>query len=223
VKLTTTRDALARAAAWATATARVGNRPATPVLGGLLLAAGADGTVTAAGYDCEVSATATLAAEVGEPGRALIPARLLAQAAASLPAADEVTLTSDGTFATLAAGRVSYRLMLLPHEEFPAPPETGLPFAEFGAGYLAAAVAQAATAASTDDTLPALTCLHVSLDGGPAALAGKPAVAGVATIAATDRYRLAVVTCPYTTTGQAASRSPRREAALSRSRRPDGR
>lgn len=203
MKLTMPRDALASAAAWATATARAGNRPAAPALAGLLLTADEDGTVTAAGYDYEVSATAALAAETGEPGRALIPARLLTQAAASLPEAAEVTLTCDGTFATLAAGRVSYRLMLLPHEEFPALPEAGEQFAGFGADYLAAALAQAATAASTDDTLPALTCLHVSLDGGHPALAGKPA-AGVATFAATDRYRLAVVTCPYTTAAETA-------------------
>ena len=193
MKFTITRDHLAAATGWVTSTARTGRGALpSPILAGLLVDAGADGTLTVAGYDYEVSARyRTGAAGTGEPGRALIPARMLAQAAASLPAGHEVTLTADGARAVLTAGQVTYTLMLLPHEEYPPLPEPGEPVAEFGAGHLAAAVAQVVTAAARDDTLPALTCVHLSLDGE-----------GTATLTATDRYRLATVTCPYTPRGQ---------------------
>jgi DNA polymerase III subunit beta len=184
------QDVLAAVTAWATATARVGRAPVTPVLAGLMLTASADGTLTAAAYDYQVSATATAAAEVGEPGRALVSARVLAEVAAMLPAGRDVAIATDGTRATLTAGQVAYRLMLLPADEFPALPEPGEPVAEFGAAWLAAAVAHAVTAAGRDDTLPALTCVQVTLDGE-----------GTATLAATDRYRLAVATCRYTVPG----------------------
>lgn len=184
------QDVLAAVTSWATATARIGKAPAAPVLAGLMLTATADGTLTVAGFDYETSATATATAEVGEPGRALVSGGLLKEAAAVLPAGRDVTIATDGPHAVLTAGPTAYRLMLLPADEFPALPEPGDPVAEFGAAHLAAAIAHAVTAASHDDTLPALTCVQVSLDGE-----------GTATFAATDRYRLAVATCPYTTPG----------------------
>lgn len=190
MKTTIPQDVLAAVTAWTTGTARIGRAPVTPVLAGLLLDASADGTLTTTAYDYETSATATAAAEVGEPGRALVSAGLLKEAAAMLPAGRDVTIATEGPHAVLTAGSVAYRLMLLPHDEFPALPEPGKPVAEFGAAYLAAAVAHAVTAASRDDTLPALACVQVTLDGE-----------GTATFAATDRYRLAVATCPYTTPG----------------------
>jgi DNA polymerase-3 subunit beta len=193
MKLTTRRELLSAVTGWVTATARPGRTPGgPPVLAGLLLTASEDGSLTVAGYDYQVSALARLTcAEVGEPGQALIPARMLTQAAAILPAGYEgVTITTDPTRAVITAGQVTYTLMLLPHEEFPALPEPGEPVAEFGADHLAAAVTQAVTAAGHDGTLPALTCVHLSLDGKD-----------TATLAATDRYRLAVVTCPYTPHG----------------------
>src|SRR5512146_1267760 len=85
VKTVIPQEVLAAVTAWATSTARLGRAPVTPVLAGLLLNASADGTLTAAAYDYETSALATAAAEVGEPGRALISAGLLKEAAAMLP------------------------------------------------------------------------------------------------------------------------------------------
>ena len=186
MKLTAPQDVLAAVCGWVTATARLGKlAPVSPVLAGLDLTA-EDGTVTMTGFDYQVSATARLSAEVGEPGRALIPARVLTEAVRALPA-QPVDLAADGTRITLGAGRVTYTLLPLPHEEYPALPAPGAPAAEFGSDGLAAAVTQAVTAASHDDTLPALTGVHLTLDGQ-----------GTATLAATDRYRLAVATCPCT-------------------------
>lgn len=186
MKLTIPAEELAAAANWVTAAA-VPDRPTSPALAGLLLDA-ADGTLTLTGYDYETSAVARLAAQVGEPGRALISARILSLAAASLP--DDLlgaTIATDGTRAVLTAGPVTYTLMLLPPGEFPALPEPGPPVGEFAAGDLASAVAQVVPAAGRDDTLPVILHVHLSLDGK-----------GTATLAATDRYRIAIATCPYT-------------------------
>jgi len=87
VKVTAPQDVLAAVTGWVAATAATGvSGPLSPVLGGMLLTAAADGTLTAARFGYDASATAALAAETGEPGTALLGARLLAQAAASLPA-----------------------------------------------------------------------------------------------------------------------------------------
>lgn len=203
MKTTIPQEVLAAVTAWATGTARTGRAPVTPVLAGLLLTATpGDGTLTVTAYDYQTSATAHAGAETGEPGRVLVSAALLKEAAAMLPAGRGVTIATEGPYATLTAGSVAYRLMLLPADEFPALPGPGEPAAEFGAAYLAAAVAHAVTAASRDDTLPALTCVQVTLDGE-----------GTATFAATDRYRLAVATCPYTIPGMDGQRPRGQEPA----------
>ena len=186
MKLTIPADELAAAASWATAAA-VPDRPTSPVLAGLLLDASGD-VLTLTGYDYETSAVVRLAADVGEPGRALISAKVLSLAAASLP--DDLlgaTITTDGTRAVLTAGPAAYTLMLLPSDQFPEPPAPGPAVGEFAAADLASAIAQVVPAASKDDTLAVLTHVHLSLDGK-----------GTATLAATDRYRLAIATCPYT-------------------------
>jgi DNA polymerase-3 subunit beta len=190
VKLTMPRDTLAAMTAWATAAASLGLPDGiTPVLAGIMLTATADGHLTAGRFGYEASATARAAAEVGEPGRVLVSARMLTQVTAALPAGTPAEVAFDGTRVTLEAGGFRYALMALPPGEYPElpaePPEHA---AEFDPADLAAAVGIAATAtAPPADALPRLTCVHVALDGE-----------GTATLTATDRYRLAVLTCPYT-------------------------
>jgi DNA polymerase-3 subunit beta len=187
VKLTAPRDVLAALTGWVAATTRTGlSGPLPPVLGGLLLTA-EDGTLTVARFGYQVSATARADAEVGEPGRALVPARILTGVVHALPARQPVDLATDGTRVIIGAGPVTYTLLALPDDGYPALPETGAHAAEFDARMLAAAVTHASGAASRDDTLPVLTCIRLTLDGK-----------GTAELAATDRYRLAVATCPYT-------------------------
>jgi DNA polymerase-3 subunit beta len=186
VKLTMPRDVLAAVTGWVAATARPAKNPLSPALAGIMLTAAADGTVTVAGTDWQTSAVARASAEVGEPGRALIPARMLPAVLAALPARQPVDLAFDGTRVTVAAGAVRYTLLALPDGDYPELPAPGEHAAEFDAKALAAAVADVAAAAGKDDTLPVLTCVRLALDGK-----------GTATLAATDRYRLAVATCPY--------------------------
>lgn len=190
MKLTVPRDTLAALVSWATAAASIGMPDGiTPILAGIMLTADATGKLTIARFGYEASASVRADAEVGEPGRVLLPARMLDKVAAALPGGTSVEVAFDGTRVTLDAGGAQFALLALPPGEYPAIPAEPAEFAaEFGADYLAAAVGIAATAtASPADALPALTGVRVELDGN-----------GTATLAATDRYRLAVATCPYT-------------------------
>jgi DNA polymerase III subunit beta len=202
MKLTMPRDVLTAVTTWANAAAAPAAPAPLPVLAGIMLTA-AEGTLTADRFGYGASATASAAAEVGEPGRVLVYARMLAEVAAALPARQPVDLAFDGTRVTLAAGTVRYTLLALPADQYPEiPAEPSQHAAEFDPKALAAAIGIAALAAGKDDTLPALTCVRLVLDGK-----------GTATLTTTDRYRAAVVTCPCTP-GPAARTTRARTAAL---------
>jgi DNA polymerase-3 subunit beta len=181
VKFRVERDVLGEAVAWVARA--LPSRPVVPVLAGLLLAAEDDGLVLSC-FDYEVSARVRVAAEVAEPGTALVPGRLLAEITRSLPP-QPAEFTSDADSVSLSCGGAEFTLVALPAEEFPALPEPPAPAGSADGGVLAAAIAQVVPAASRDDTLPMLTA--VCLDFAGTAL----------TMAATDRYRLAVRELPW--------------------------
>ena len=118
-------------------------------------------------------------ADVAEAGTALVPGRLLAEITRSLPALD-VEVTCDADMVGLTCGPAEFMLVSLPVEEYPALPEPPAPTGTIDGGVLAVAAAQVGTAASRDDTLPMLTAVCLETDGE------------TLTLAATDRYRLAV-------------------------------
>ncbi|MGH8774526.1 MAG: DNA polymerase III subunit beta [Jiangellaceae bacterium] len=170
------RDVLADAVAWTART--LPNRPTVPVLAGLRVDA-ADGTVTFSSFDYEVSGRGTVPAEVADPGTVLVSGRLLADIARSLPA-KPVDLTSDGTKVVITCGSARFTLQTLPVEEYPDLPELPESSGTVDGAVLAEAVAQVAVAAGRDDMLPTLTGIRVEIEGE------------TVTLAATDRYRLAV-------------------------------
>src|SRR5262249_53798695 len=86
---------------------------------------------------------------------------------------------------SLSCGGVEFPLVALPAEEFPARPEPPAAAGSADGGVLAAAIAQVVPAASRDDTLPMLTGVCLDFDGT------------ALTMAATDRYRLAVRELPW--------------------------
>jgi DNA polymerase-3 subunit beta len=147
------------------------------VLSGLRLDA-ADG-LTLSCFDYELAATTRLPADIAEPGSALVPGRLLAEITRSLPG-QPAEFRSDGDEVTLTCGSAEFALVSLPTAEYPelppAPPLAGT----VDGGDLAAALAQVLPATSRDDTLPMLTGVCLDIRGD------------VVTLAATDRYRLAV-------------------------------
>jgi DNA polymerase-3 subunit beta len=151
------------------------------VLSGLRLEA-ADG-LTLSCFDYEVSATAQIDAEVAEPGTVIVPGRLLAEITRSLPAL-AVEFSTDDDVVNVICGSAEFALFTLPADEYPALPAAPPLAGTMDGGLLAAAISQVGPAASRDDTLPMLTGVCLDIDGD------------TLTLAATDRYRLAVRAAP---------------------------
>lgn len=170
------RDALGEAVAWVARA--LPSRPVVPVLSGLLLQAG-DDVLTLSCFDYEVSARARIDAKVEQPGEALVPGRLLADVIRSLPALD-VEISAEADMVGVTCGHAEFALVSLPLADYPALPEPPPAVGTVDGGVLAVAAAQVVPAASRDDTLPMLTAVCLDVDGD------------TVTMAATDRYRLAV-------------------------------
>ena len=181
MELRVERDALAEAVVW---TARsLPTRPPMQVLLGLLLEAGTDG-LSVSGFDYEVSSRITVDVTTAEAGRVLVPGRLLSDIVRSLPA-QPVDLRLEGTRVVLTCGAARFTLPTLPVEDYPALPDMPTTAGALESDVFAAAVAQVALAAGRDDTLPVLTGVRIEIEGDQL------------TLAATDRYRLAVRTLPW--------------------------
>jgi DNA polymerase-3 subunit beta len=185
------RDTLTEAVAWVARA--LPTRPVLPVLSGMLLSVESTGAesagdgateLTLACFDYEISARIRVAAEVTEPGTVLVPGRLLAEITRSLPGGtveiSAVQVADGGSDVTLTRGAASFTLVTLPMGEYPRLPDLPVLAGTVDGGVLAAAIGQVVPAASRDDTLPILTGVNIELDGG------------TMTLAATDRYRLAM-------------------------------
>jgi DNA polymerase III subunit beta len=179
VKFRVERDVLADAVAWTARTLPV--RPAVPVLAGLLLEVEPDGgqTLALSSFDYEVSAAVSVDITASEGGRTLVSGRLLAEITRSLPA-QPVDIATEGARMVVTCGTARFTLPTLPVDDYPSLPEMPAASGLVGSDAFATAVAQVAVAAGRDDTLPVLTGIRVEIDGDRL------------TLAATDRYRLAV-------------------------------
>jgi DNA polymerase-3 subunit beta len=181
VKFRVERDALGEAVSFVARA--LPTRPVVPVLAGLLIEAD-EGQLTLSCFDYEVSARVTVAADVGEPGVALVPGRLLAEITKSLPPA-EVEVATVAGMVMLTCASAEFAVVALPREDYPPLPDLPVAAGTVDGGTLAMAAAQVVPSASRDDTLPMLTGVCLDFDG--CAL----------TLAATDRYRLAVRTLTW--------------------------
>lgn len=181
MKFRVERDVLADAAAWVARSLPA--RPPVPVLGGVLVEAvsgGDDGDrLTVSGFDYETSARVELDATIGDPGRVLVSGRLLADITRALPS-KPVDLVVDGARATINCGNSRFSLPTMPVEDYPQLPAMPQHAGTVAGDQLAEAVAQVAVAAGRDDTLPMLTGIRLEIEGSRL------------TLAATDRFRLAV-------------------------------
>ncbi|MCW2674028.1 MAG: dnaN1 [Frankiales bacterium] len=181
MELRVERDALADAVVW---TARsLPARPPMQVLLGLLLET-TDAGLSVSGFDYEVSSQISVAVTTAEPGRVLVPGRLLSEIVRSLPP-QHVDLRLEGSRLVLTCGAARFTLPTLPVEDYPALPSMPTTAGALESDVFGAAVAQVALAAGRDDTLPVLTGVRIEIEGDQL------------TLAATDRYRLAVRTLQW--------------------------
>ena len=184
MKFRVDRDVMADAVNWATRS--LPTKSTNPLLAGLHLVAERTGLVLS-GNDADVSARVNLDADVAEPGITLIPGRLLADITKSLPSAP-IEISIDGSRAVITCGRSSFTLPTMPVADYPPLPTMPEISGSIDGASFASAVAQVVVAASRDETLPAFTGVKIDVDGS------------VITLAATDRYRLAVKEISWTPT-----------------------
>jgi len=176
VKFQVNRDVFSEAVSFAVKL--LPQRTTQPILSGVLLQA-ADGVLVLSSFDYEVSSRTEIAAEIDEPGTALVSGRLLADIASRLPAAPVQFSTDEGKIA-VSCGSARFTLLSMPVEEYPTLPEVADRTGVLPAEDFAEAVSQVAVAASRDDVTPVIT--GVQLEVGDNTLS----------LVATDRYRVAV-------------------------------
>ncbi|MDT4918902.1 MAG: polymerase subunit beta [Pseudonocardiales bacterium] len=176
MKFRVERDALADAVAWAARS--LASRPTLPVLAGLLLSIDGD-QLSVSGFDLEASTEVDLEVTAGAPGQALVSGRLLADITKALPP-HPVDVTVDGSRLSIVCGSAKFTLPMMPVDDYPKLPAMPTTAGTVSGADFATAVAQVAVAAGRDDTLPMLTGVRLEIDGDKL------------TLAATDRYRLAV-------------------------------
>lgn len=173
MKIRIDRESLADAVAW---TSRALSTRGVGI--GIGIEAEGDRVIFTA-FDRETSARAEFEAVVEEAGTTVVGARLLSDIAKTLPAAP-VVMQLENNAVELTCGRSAFTLPVVENGEFPAmmemPEELGsLPGSDF-----AEAVGQVSGSASSHDNLQHLT--GVRMEFAPETM----------TLAATDRFRLAV-------------------------------
>ena len=176
MKFQVDRDVMADAVLWASRT--LPTKSTQPLLTGMHLIAEKSG-LTLSGSDADVSARANLIADVIETGTVLNPGRLLADITRSLPSAT-IDFSIEGNRAKISCGRSSFTIPTMPVAEYPPLPTMPNVSGTVTGTDFATAISQVAIAASRDETLPAFTGVKIDVEGA------------LITLAATDRYRLAV-------------------------------
>ena len=131
------------------------------------------------GSDLETSSKVHFLADVAQTGQVLVPGKLLAEISRSLPN-KSVTVQLDGSRVLVTSGTAKFTLPTLSLNDYPNLPELPETTGVIPSDVFATAVAQVAIAAGRDDSLPTLTGIHVDINQD------------TITLAATDRYRLAV-------------------------------
>ncbi|KZS67558.1 DNA polymerase III subunit beta [Mycobacterium ostraviense] len=176
LKFRLVKESFAEAVSWVAK--NLPNRPAVPVLSGVLLT-GSDDGLTISGFDYEVSAEVQVAAEISSPGSVLVSGRLLSDITRALPN-KPVDFYVDGNRVALNCGNARFSLPTMAVEDYPTLPTLPDDTGTLPSDLFAEAISQVAIAAGRDDTLPMLTGIRVEISGETVVLA------------ATDRFRLAV-------------------------------
>lgn len=176
MKFTVEQGALTDGVNWVSRS--LSTRPIKTELLGIVIDATGD-EVTLSGSDLETSSKAFFKAYISQPGKVLVPGKLLAEISRSLPN-KPITITLDGSRVLVTSGSAKFTLPTLSISEYPSLPELPETTGVVASDVFATAVAQVAIAAGKDDSLPTLTGVHIEINED------------TVTLAATDRYRLAV-------------------------------
>lgn len=153
------------------------SRITKPILGGVMLEAIGE-AVSFSIFNYEVSAKTSVAAQVEEPGRALVSGKLLANIARKLPA-QEVTVRFVEGKVEIRSGSAVFNLPAMPVAEYPELPQLEEITGEVRGEDFRKAVAQVFPAASNEDVTPTLNGIFFEIKEN------------TLTLTATDRYRIA--------------------------------
>jgi DNA polymerase III subunit beta len=160
-------------------------RSTVQILSGILLDA-TDAGLSLSATDMELSLQTSLAASVDEPGKVVIPGRLLVDLARLLPDS-EVTIAHrpEEGVVEIICGAANYRLHTYGVEDFPRLPDPGgAPLYSIDREALVDTAGKVSRSASRDESRPVLTGILVRFEPGKVVMA------------ATDSYRLSVKETP---------------------------
>ena len=159
-------------------------RPQLPQLSGVMIEATKDEVVLSI-FDYEVAARVKIAAAVEAPGKVLVQARLLSEIVSKLPASS-VSLVIDETRLQVTSGSSKFSLSSMATTDYPDTPEFPAATGKVSAAEFTNSVAKVASAASREEVTPVLTAVMIQAD------------AKNLTMVATDRFRVAVKSLPWT-------------------------
>jgi DNA polymerase-3 subunit beta len=183
LKLTCERDEFARQLS--VVSRALSLRSTVQILSGILLESTGD-RLSLAATDMELSLQTSLEANVEEPGKVVIPGRLLVELSRLLPES-EVSIThrpEDGVV-EVACGAANYKLHTYGIEDFPRLPDpAAAPLFSIDRAALVDTAVKVSRSASRDESRPVLTGILVRFEPGKVVMA------------ATDSYRLSVKETP---------------------------
>ncbi len=161
----------------------VSTRSTLPVLNNVLLRT-EDGGLKLTATNLEIGMTYWVPGKIDTGGSMTVPARLLADIVAGLPANERVDLELQAQETLhIQAGRFETRVKGIDAEEFPAIPTAGeRPTTRVPQNVLRSALGEVTFAAATDEARPILTGVLARFEGDKL------------TLAAADNYRIAVKT-----------------------------
>lgn len=176
MKLVVKRDELTNAVAWVSRS--LPTRLPTLSLGGVKVTT-REKSLTLSSFDYEVASHIEVPAEIENQGEVLVPGRLLSEIVKVLPN-QPVSATYDGSKLILSCGKTLYSLPTLNIGEYPELPKTPQSIGSVSASEFINAISQTAIAAGKEENVAMLTGIKMEFN------------AEKITLAATDRFRLAV-------------------------------
>lgn len=161
----------------------VSSRSSLPVLANVLLRT-EDAGLKLTATNLEIGMTSWVPGRIDAEGAITVPARLLTDVVAGLPAGERVDLeVENGTTLLVRAGRFQTHLRGIDADEFPVIPSAGeRPTTRISQKVLRKALSEVTFAAASDEARPILTGVLTRFSGD------------TVTLAAADNYRIAVKT-----------------------------